>query len=129
MAKSSVLETAYRLAHNVFEEARRRDEWVYCTSEGNLPHQGGKLLVHYLGRKRFADDFLMFYDRDTVDAAVKKNIMSPAGLPLFLKDRHEPRRCPPEADILIVDHLMEVGADKEAITLAPHLNAIMPVQK
>jgi hypothetical protein len=128
MAKSSVLETAYRLAQGVVEEVRRRDEWVYCTSEGNLPHQGGKLLVHYLGRKRFADDFLMFYDRDTVDAAVRQNIMYTAGLPRFLKERHQARTCPPEADILIVDHLMEVGADKEAITLAPHINAVLPVQ-
>lgn len=129
MAKTSIIETAYRLARGIFDEARRRDEWVYCTSEGNLPNHGGKLLVHYLGRKRFADDFLMFYDRDTVDAAVRQNILHTASLPRFLKERYQARACPQEADILIVDHLMELGADADAVTLAPHINAVLPVHK
>lgn len=124
-----MIETAYRTALGLFEEIRKRDEWVYCVSEGNLPHQGGKLVVHYLGRKRFADDFLMFYDRDTVDASVRQNIMYTASLPRFLKERYAAKTCPKDADILIVDHLMEVGSDAQATTLAPHINAVLPVQK
>lgn len=124
-----MLETAVRVAQGVFEEIRRRDEWVYCVSEGNLPNQGGKLVVHYLGRKRFADDFLMFYDRDTVDASVRQNIMYTASLPRFLKERHDAKQCPEDADIFIVDHLLERSGDDDAITLAPHINAVLPVQK
>jgi hypothetical protein len=94
-----------------------------------LPDQGGKLVVHYLGRKRFADDFLMFYDRDNVDAAVRQNIIYTASLPRFLKERYAATSCPADGDIFIVDHLMEWGADHNATTLAPHINAILPVQK
>ena len=127
---TSLIHEAHRISQTIFDEVRRRDELVYCVSEGNLPDQGGKLLVHYLGRKRFADDFLMFYDREAQgEARVQQHIRKTYGLPAFRRARHEALACPPEADILIVDHLLEMGHDADAITLAPHLNAILPVQQ
>lgn len=129
MPLTSLIDAAHRISSTIYDEVRRRDELVYCISEGNLPDQGGKLMVHYLGRKRFADDFLMFYDREAQgEARVQQTIRQTYGLHAFRRARHEAQSCPPEADVLIVDHLLEMGHDADAITLAPHINAILPVQ-
>ena len=130
MPMTSLINAAHRISQTIVDEVRRRDELVYCVSEGNLPAQGGKLMVHYLGRKRFADDFLMFYDREAQgEARVQQHIRQTYGLSGFRRARHTALACPPEADVLIVDHLLEMGHDVDAITLAPHINAILPVQQ
>lgn len=127
MGKISAIDWSYQAAKGLVQEVRLRDPWVYCTSEGNLPGQGGSFLTHYIGRKRFADDFLMFYDRDTVGAAVKQDIRATLGVPRFLRERSAAQACPQEADVLIVDHLFELGSGSDWLTLAPHINAMLPV--
>lgn len=127
MGKISAIDWAYQAAKGLAQEVRLQDPWVYCTSEGNLPDQGGSWVTHYLGRKRFADDFLMFYDRDTVGAAVKQDIRTTMGVPRFWRERRAAQACPQEADVLIVDHLFERGDGDDWLTLAPHINAMLPV--
>lgn len=120
--------TLLRSARGVLAELQRRDELVYCISEGNLPQQGGRLVVHYLGRKRFANDFLAFYDRDAVDAALSQNIAYSTSYLGFLRERSKMSACPSDADILLVDNLFAVGDDAADVNLAPHINAVLPVQ-
>jgi hypothetical protein len=121
-------EGLYQALLRLGRELRLRDELVYCVSEGNLPNQGGKLVVHYLGRKRFADDFLMFYDRDAVDAGVRQNIAYTANIARFWRERQKAQVCPSDADVLLVDRIFEASDDATAVSLAPHINAVLPVQ-
>ena len=117
-----------RSARGVVAELQRQDELVYCISEGNLPQQGGRLVVHYLGRKRFANDFLAFYDRDAVDAALSQNIAYSTSYLGFLRERAKLTTCPSDADILLVDNVFTVGETRNSVQLAPHINAVLPVQ-
>jgi hypothetical protein len=121
-------EGLYQAILSLGREIRLHDELVYCVSEGNLPNQGGQLVVHYLGRKRFADDFLVFYDRDAVDAGLRQNIVYTASIARFWRERQRARICPSDADVFLVDRLFEPGDDESTITLAPHINAVLPVQ-
>lgn len=129
MALMDVVDKVYQAGNGLWQEFRQRDTWVYCQSRGNLPQQGGTLSVHYLGRKRFADDFLMFYDRDAIDAAVEQSITYTASLQRFLRERRALTSCPEGADVLIVDHLFEGNMRGQAVdTLAPHINGSLQVE-
>lgn len=124
---TSVYETLYHAIRSVAQEVRLRDQLVYCISEGKLPRDGGHLVVHYLGRQRFADDFLMFYDRDAPDAGgLQQNIVYKTSLPRFLRDRARIEACPSDADVLVIDRIFQ--GDVPAPSLAPHINATLPVQ-
>jgi hypothetical protein len=123
---TSFYETMYHAIRNLAQEVRLRDQLVYCISEGKLPRDGGRLVVHYLGRQLIADDFLMFYDREAPDAGLQQNIVYKTSLPRFIRDRGRIQECPSDADILVVDRIFQ-GATA-APSLAPHINAILPVQ-
>jgi hypothetical protein len=127
MGRKTLWQHLIQAARDVRQEIGERDELVSCISEGNLPAQGGRLCVHYLGRKRFAEDFLMFFDRDTVDAAISQKTSDPMHLVRFLRQRHAAQTCPPEADILLIDSMWE-PAPADTLFLAPHINAVLPVQ-
>ena len=129
MALIDLVGKVYQAGNGLWQEIRQRDSWVYCISRGNLPQQGGELRVHYLGRKRFADDFLMFYDRDAVDAAIQQEIVKTLSLPQFYRERQQLTSCPEGADVLIVDHLFETMASGTSVdTLAPHINGTLQVE-
>jgi hypothetical protein len=127
MGSKKTWQKLIQIAKDIRHEVAERDELVTCVSEGNLPAQGGRLTVHYLGRKRFAEDFLMFFDRDTVDAAVSQKTSDPMGLARFLKQRNDAQACPAEADLLLVDSMWE-RTPADTVFLAPHINAVLPVQ-
>jgi hypothetical protein len=126
MSSKTIWQQVIQTAKDVRHEMVERDELITCVSEGNLPSQGGRLSVQYLGRKRFAEDFLMFFDRDTVDAAVSQKTGEPMGIVSFLRQRSEAQVCPDDADILLVDAKWE-QTPQDAVYLAPHINAVLPV--
>lgn len=128
MIPVDIVKRAYAGLSTVVNELRRHDELVYCVSEGNLPNQGGRLVVHYLGRKRFANDFLMFYDRNVVDAAVNQNIAYSGSYLRFFQERKKAVRCPSGADVLFVDRIFTAPGNSGSVVLAPHINAVLPVQ-
>lgn len=127
MNLQSTWQNVVQTAKDIRTELRERDELVQCISEGNLPEHGGRLTVRYLGRKRFADDFLMFFDRDAIDAAVNQNTSEPKQIFRFLRERRQAQSCPENADILLIDSMWESPKEK-TVYLAPHINAILPIQ-
>ena len=78
---------ARRAARSIVQEAKLRDPLVYMVYEGPMAGQGGPLVVHYMGRKRYANDVLAFFDRECGDANITQTLRSSPNYYAFFKDR------------------------------------------
>ncbi|RYF04041.1 MAG: hypothetical protein EOO40_11585, partial [Deltaproteobacteria bacterium] len=117
-----------RSLRRVWREVRRGDELIYSIVEGKLSEGGGPFVLHYLGRKRFLSDFQVYFERHGDTPAVVQSFCVSANTLRFMQARSRLERCPPDADLLIVDRFLSRDSDDERFALlAPFLNAYLPI--
>ena len=116
-----------RYARRALEEARRGDTLVYRTFTG--PRAGGDapLALHYLGRGRFAQDFLVFFSRAPGDANIQQEVRSQLRWPQFLRQRQALSRAPHDADLMVIDRVVGLFAGKHTPAYVPFVEAHLPV--
>ena len=125
-----------RHAAGMVRELRAHDDLVLGECHGELVGKGGPLRLHYFGRRRFAHDFLTFFERPAQPEpaaenapAVQQSFRERAGVLSFLVSRTGLQRCPPDADLLVVDQYLQPGAlARPAVTHAPFLQAILRIE-
>jgi hypothetical protein len=112
-----------RQAAGVARELGQHDELVYGENTGNLIGDGGTYALHYLGRRRFAHDFDTFFATSAHSFRNQPNVLN------FLISRSGLQKCPPDADLLVVDqYLLPQRLCSAPSTYAPFLNAYLPVE-
>ena len=97
-------------------------------NEGVMVNQGGSLVVHYLGRRRYANDILAFFDRDGGDANIKQTLRENPNDFDFFKNRFGASQCPQDAHVMVIDRAFSLLEDAHLPHYIPFINASLPVQ-
>ncbi len=117
-----------RHAAGVVRELRSHDELVYSEISGELTAAGGPFVLHYLGRRRFAHDFLTFFERQK--ATPLQTFRTHNSTLRFLISRTGLQACPPGVDLLVVDQfLLPESLSQTPTTFSPFFNAHLPIEK
>ena len=119
---------ARRAARSILQEVKLRDPLVYMVYEGPMANQGGPLVVHYMGRKRYANDVLAFFERECGDANITQTLRASPNYYTFFKDRFQTSVCPDDADVLVVDRAFAPYDSPNVPYHIPFINAALPVQ-
>lgn len=117
-----------RHARRLLDEVRLRDPLVYRTLAGPLAGGRESLSLHYLGRGRFAQDFLVFFERHDNDANIAQTTRRQTSLPGFVAQRRTLRGAPHDADLLVVDQFLLPPSPAAKSTYLPFVDASLAVQ-
>ena len=117
-----------RAARRAVLEVKLRDPWIYSIFTGTRVGGGGPLCLHYLGRQRFAQDFLIFFERVHEDSGIRQTLKPTPALPALWWQSRPTGGWPAGAHVQVVDRaLMPLESCAQSPAYVPFIEARLAV--